>query len=365
MSSGLVPETLPKRLLEKFPEKFSEKLSVKMHIPDFKRKNAGLAINGLAAICLLFSSLASADSLSVGRDMIRNMSTAMQGLNYSGSFIYAHGDELESMQIFHSNVDGIEREKLISLNGEAREIVRNAESVICIWPGSKSVVVSETTPRTPFPAFEPYQLAQLEKLYAFNHVGMDRVAGRKVEVVDIKPLDSYRYGYQLWIDAETFLMLRSVMRDNSGAIVEQVMFTDVEYADDIPSSFFNPSTEGERQEWMVDFDKPLLPAEPISGIPGVDQLSVPAGFEVMSDKVLVLPGDSTVRRVMYSDGLASLSVFVAPSGGNTQNELLGISGMGAVHAYGVMEDKWHVTVVGEVPKPTVMMMGDSLKLAER
>lgn len=320
----------------------------------------------LVLLGLLVSSVSLADSPTGGRDMIRAMSTAMQGLNYSGSFIYAHDDELESMQIIHSNDNGIEREKLISLNGEAREIVRNAESVICIWPGSKSVAVSEATPRTPFPAFEPEQLEQLEKLYKFKHRGTDRVAGRDALVVDIKPLDSYRYGYRLWIDAETYLMLRSVMRDNSGNVIEQVMFTHVEYPESIQSSMFSPSAEGERQEWLVDFDKPLLPpAEPIEGIPGVDKLTVPAGFTLMSDKVLVLPENSSVRRVMYTDGLASLSVFVAPTGGNAQSELLGLSGMGAVHAYGVMHNNWHITVVGEVPKPTVMMMGESLTLAER
>lgn len=317
---------------------------------------------GLSCICLLFSSLTFADSVTVGRDLIRNMSSAMQGLSYSGSFVYAHGGELESMQIVHSNDNGVQRERLLSLNGEAREIVRNAGNVICIWPGSKSVAVSKASPRTPFPEFEPHQLAQLERLYVFKHKGMGRVAGREVEVVDIKPLDSYRYGYRLWIDAETFLMLRSVMRDNSGAIIEQVMFTEVEYSDNIPASAFNLSTEGERHEWMADLDKPLMPVEPITDIPGVEQLEIPDGFELMSDKVLMLPENSVVRRIMYTDGLASLSVYIAP-GGVAQNELQGLSGMGAVHAYGVTQDNWHVTVVGEVPKPAVMMMGDSLVLA--
>ncbi len=319
----------------------------------------------LALICLLFSSVSAAGSTSVGRDLIKKMSAAMQGLDYSGSFVYAHDGELESMRIFHSNENGIERERLVSLNGEAREILRNAESVVCIWPGSKSVAVSESTPRTPFPEFEPQEIAQLEKLYAFKHNGMDRVAGRKVEVVDIMPLDSYRYGYRLWIDAETFLMLRSVMSDNNGSIIEQVMFTEVEYSKNFPLSAFEASVSGQRQEWMLDIDKPLLPpAEPKADIPGIDELTLPDGFELMSDKVLVLPEDSVVRRIMYTDGLASMSVYVAPMGDDVQNELQGLTGMGAVHAYGVMQDKWHVTVVGEVPRPTVMMTGDSLQLAE-
>ncbi len=318
--------------------------------------------------CLTASSLGLADTGSAGRDLVRQMSMAMQTLNYDGSFVYAHDGELESMRITHSNSDGVERERLISLNGEAREIVRNAENVVCIWPGSKTVAVSKASPRSPFPEFEPRQLAELEKLYAFDHNGMDRVAGRIAEVVDIKPLDDYRYGYKLWIDSETHLMLRSVMSDNTGAIIEQVMFTQVEYPESIPASLFTTSTKGNRQEWVIDLDmeEPLIASPPPdSGIPGVAQLNLPDGFKLMSDKVVVLPEESVVRRIMYTDGLASLSVYVAEQGENSRNELVGLMGMGGVHAYGVTQEQWHVTVVGEVPKPTVMMTGDSLQLQEQ
>lgn len=319
----------------------------------------------VASLCLIVSTGSVADSVDSGRHLIGKMSLATQELNYSGSFVYSHGGELETMRIFHSNTNGIERERLLALNGEAREIIRDEESVVCIWPGTKTVAVSSVTPRTPFPEFEPDQIAQLEKLYSFDHLGMDRVAGRAVEVVDIKPLDEFRYGYRLWIDAETYLMLRSMMSDQRGAVIEQVMFTEIEYKEELSPNLFRASLEGEQQEWMADLDKPLIRKEPDTDIPGLDGLSMPDGFEMMSDKVVMLPEDSVVRRIMYTDGLASLSIYVAAAGSEAQHELQGLSGMGAVHAYGVVRDKWHVTVVGEVPQPTVVMMGDSLKLAQR
>ncbi len=319
----------------------------------------------LLGLCLLFSSVSHADSLSVGGDLIRKMSAAMQTLDYKGSFIYAHDGELESMQIFHSAADGVERERLISLNGEAKEIVRNEDSVVDVSPNRETVAVSRSTPRTPFPEFEPEQVAQLEKIYAFNYEGKDRVAGRQVDVIDIKPLDDYRYGYRLSIDSETFLLLRSIMKDNNGSIVEQVMFTEIEYTDNIPANTFLSSLEGERQTWQIKNQPASAPDDDEVDIPGIDQLNVPEGFEIMSDKVMMLRKNFVARRVMYTDGLASLSVYVSPTGENADNELQGLMGMGAVRAYGVMHDQWHVTVVGEVPKSTVMMIGDSMKLAEQ
>ncbi len=303
-----------------------------------------------------------------GRDWIEKMSSAMQNLTYTGTFVYMHDDDVEAMRIYHSKMDGIEHERLVSLNGEAREIIRNADSVVCIWPGSKSVIVSKTQPRTPFPQFDPEQLSLLELFYEFRKVGSARVAGRPVKVIDITPLDSYRYGYRLWVDASTFLLLRSAMSDSKGKIIEQVMFTNIKYPQNIPLEMFNASISGKKHEWLTDSSLTLPVAPKVNAdIPGVDQMSLPGGFELVSDKVTPVAGtEFTVRRQMYSDGLASLSVFIANAQDQSSGGILhGASSMGAVHAFGVQHDKWHATVVGEVPHVTVKMLAESLLFAAR
>ena len=328
------------------------------------RATARSELRAAAAATLLLISVPGvsvAEKAATGRELIENMSVAMQDLTYSGTFIYAHDGDVETMQIDHSKVDGIEYEKLFSLNGEAREIVRTAENVVCVWPGTKAVAVYKANPRTPFPEFDAEQLAVLAKWYQFERVGKDRVADRKANIVDIMPTDNYRYGYRLWVDAETSLILRSVMSDNDGRIIEQVMFTNIEYLDSIPLDQFQVSSSGDRMEWSLGADKPLYVTQPETDIPSIDGVTVPGGFDVVSDGVIELPSQSVVRRITYADGLASLSVYVAPTSG-TDSFLEGMGGMGAVHAYGVMKDKWHVTVVGEVPEVTVEMLGKTLKL---
>jgi len=303
--------------------------------------------------------------VSNARAAIERMSSAMQQLTYRGTFVYIHGDEVETMRIYHSKLNGAEYERLISLNGEAREIIRNADSVVCIWPGSKSVIVSKAQPRTPFPQFEPEQLRELEGYYRFSTMGYARVAGRKSQVIDITPLDAFRYGYRLWVDAETSLLLRSAMSSNSGRVIEQVMFTDVKYPKRIPLEMFKPSTQGTEHKWMTDAGVATAPMVAETAIPGIGQLDLPDGFSLVSDTSTPVAGtDFMSRRIMYSDGLASLSVFVADARDESAGGILhGSTSMGAVNAYGVMRDNWHATVVGEVPPETVKMLAESLLLA--
>lgn len=305
----------------------------------------------------------------LGRDWIEKMSRAMQDETYVGTFVYIHDAEVETMKIYHSKIDGVEHERLLSLNGEAREIIRDADSVVCIWPGTKSVIVNKSQPRTPFPQFDHSQLNALAEFYEFRKGRDARVAGRRTKVIDIVPLDNYRYGYRLWIDTETFLLIRSAMSDSTGRLVEQVMFTDISFPDMVPLEMFSASISGQRHEWMVDDEQsPIQPIEPIVGtdIPGVNDMLLPGGFELVSDKVTPVAGSmSAVRRLMYSDGLASLSVYITNANESAEGELNGATSMGAVNAFGVKHDSWHATVVGEVPHATVKMLAETMLIAAR
>jgi sigma-E factor negative regulatory protein RseB len=320
----------------------------------------GLGVAALAAIAVTTPAVADSDA----RGWIEKMSVAMQDLDYNGTFVYLHGGDIESMKIYHRKKDGIEHERLVSLNGEAREIIRNADDVICIWPGSKSVIVSKAKPRTPFPRFEPAQMQSLQSHYRFEELAPARIADRPARTIDISPLDEYRYGYRLWIDQETSLLLRSAMSDYTGAVLEQVMFTEIEVEESVPMEIFQVASTGKRYEWLAGTDlQERLQPEIETDIPSVKKMALPNGFELTGEQISPVAGSSKpARRLMYSDGLSSVSVFVAESGGEN-GDLLGTSTMGAVSAFGIDLGQWHATVVGEVPIHTVKMVGESIELA--
>lgn len=297
-------------------------------------------------------------------DRIERMSMAMQHLNYVGSFVYMHDNDVEAMRIYHSRIGNTEYERLVSLNGEAREIIRDEQSVTCIWPGSKSVIVNKSAPRTPFPKFEADQLKLMSKHYSFDEIaGRDRVAGRSTKRIDITPLDDYRYGYRFWVDEENDFLLRSAMVDGRGNIVEQVMFTDIEYPEHVSLEMLSASLTGRRHRWEIESSNDPMP-EIDDKLPPVATVVLPSGFESVSDVMVpVIGSGSPARRTMYSDGIASLSVYLTVFDSDDGGAALeGGSEMGGVHAYGVRMGDRHVTVVGEVPMDTVKMVGESIKL---
>lgn len=311
-----------------------------------------------AAILLLAASLpvAAADT---ARDWLQQMSHAMQSLNYEGTFVYIHGSDIESMRIIHGRDANGERERLVSLNGEAREIIRDDSNVTCIWPGSKSVIVSKSRPRTPFPALVDANLGDLNQHYDFSLAGDDRVAGMRAQVVEIMPRDKLRYGYRIWIDRDSHLLLRSELLDGMDEAIEQVMFTRLAVHDAIPSERFRPVLQGAGYTWHRDGE--LVPVSRQSG-PKWHFAELPPGFERLSSTLRPLrENGSPVHHVILSDGLASVSVYIEQGSAASAKQLEGGSSMGGVSAFGQAVGDLHVTAVGEVPLATVRAVSAAVR----
>ena len=313
----------------------------------------------LAATLALSPAASAAES---ARQWLDSMSDAMQSLNYEGTFVYIHGGDIESMRIVHSRDESGENERLVSLNGEAREIIRDDSEVVCIWPGSKSVIISKSRPRTPFPSLvQKLDLGGLDDVYHFALAGDDRVAGMIAKVVEIRPRDALRYGYRLWIDRDSRLLLRSDLLDVAGEPVEQLMFTEIRLLDAVPSERFRPLLQGAGYTWQREGE--LVPVSRQSR-PRWHFASLPPGFMQMSESLRPMGSSGkTVHHVILSDGLASVSVYIEPRSGDKPNikRLFGSSQMGGMHAYGLGRDGLHVTAVGEVPLATVRAVGEAVR----
>ncbi|HSH43098.1 MAG TPA: sigma-E factor regulatory protein RseB domain-containing protein, partial [Arenicellales bacterium] len=142
-------------------------------------------------------------------DWLERMSAAISDLNYRGTFVYQHNGKLEAMSVVHRGGED-SRQRLFALSGAAREVIRDQEGVICIFPDSKAVMVDRNLPRGPF-ATLPRDLEQLNHYYHFSLGGSERVLERHGRMVVIEPRDNYRYGYRFWLDREHALPLRSAL----------------------------------------------------------------------------------------------------------------------------------------------------------
>jgi len=313
------------------------------------------------AILLLanFSLTANAEQIDSDtvREWLSRVTAAGKQLNYEGTFIYRHGNEMEAVKIFHKADEQGEHERMISLTGSGREIIRNNKVVTCILPDSKSVVVDNHTPGTQLPSF-PSELDQLDAYYDFTFEGYERVASREARRVAIKPQDRFRYGYRLWIDDAFELLLRSELLDPEGNAVEQIMFTDIKLHESLDNDLLKPNISGREFTWVTDDEEKHnepMPAEPTWRVK-----NKPQGFMLAHHNMHNLPESNLpVEHLVYTDGLAWVSVYIEKLAAGADS-LQGATSMGAVNAYGRIIGKYHVTAVGEVPAMTVELLSNSV-----
>lgn len=296
---------------------------------------------------------------------LQRMNQALRHRNYVGTFVYVHGEHMESMRVFHraDTEGGIER--LIALSGPPREVIRDHHSVKCILPDSRMVLVERRYAAGRFPAALPASVpaARLAAYYEFKDLGDGRVADYPTKIIGIMPRDQYRYGYRLWLDTKTGMLLRSDLLDSSGHSVERVMFTSLRYPQVIPDAELRATEIGAGFVWNIQGDRePLSPAE--AGVRW-EATRLPPGFVLsLTDVQRVAGVPQPVRHLVFSDGLASVSVF-AETAQASRNALIGPSQMGAVNAFGRQVGDHHLTVVGDVPAPTVELIAESMRLVAR
>ena len=316
----------------------------------------------MALVVLATVPLARADNPQDARQWLERMSKAAQSLNYTGTFVYQNQGKLEAMQIVHARDSNGERERLMSLTGPRREVLRDRREVTCILGDRQAVQVNKSRPRTPFPFSLPTELMQLEKYYRFAVEGEDRVAGLKCRIVSVQPRDDLRYGRRLCVHEDSHLVLRSELTDPGGRVIEQVMFTSVKFPEHIDDTLLEADLNGANYTWQRE---PEQQPQPPVGDKATDSrwkvFQVPDGFLLTDHSWHHLSADEPgVEHWVYSDGLASVSVYVEASHGH--DSYSGVSHRGALNAFGTMVDDYYVTVVGEVPRRTVEMIGKSVRI---
>ena len=292
---------------------------------------------------------------------LERMSMASQSLNYSGTFVYQHQGNLEAMQIVHAMDDAGERERLLSLTGPKREVLRDNQIVTCILGDRQAVVVNKSQPRTPFPVSFPSELKELEKQYQFKVMGEDRVAGLTCRVVAVEPRDDFRYGRRLCVHDESHLLLRSELTGSGGEAIEQMMFTSVVFPDVIPQEDLLPDLGGADYTWQREPENQPEPGDDVADSRW-KVMQVPDGFMLTDHNWHQLSADEPgVEHWVYSDGLASVSVYIEKSQ-KDHDVYSGVTHRGALNAFGTMVSGYYVTVVGEVPRKTVELIGKSVRI---
>ena len=288
------------------------------------------------------------------KQWLERMTRALAEQNYEGFFFHVRDSRSERMRIIHRVDRGKVSERLVSLDGSGREIIRNATEVICYLPDRRTVLVEKRSERSDSSSLLgglPSYSESLETLYDIEKVGgVVKTLGRKTQIVSIQPRDQYRYGYRLWLDQETALPLKSQLCDRQGRVIEQILFSEVNLRDRISAEDLRPAVSGEGYRWLRQTTQPIV----VAGMTvGWSVIRLPAGFKLTERRVQAIAGSNApVRHLVFSDGLATVSVFIEPR--DTQSEPMhGLTRVGAAFAYSRYLDGNQVTALGEVPAATV------------
>jgi len=314
----------------------------------------------LTLLALFLTLNAQAGSDPTAKQLLERMIQAVHSLDYQGTFIHLHDNQLEAMHIVHAIKDGKLQERLISLNGAPREVIRDHTSVTCVMPETEQVSVDKRPLSGTFLALLPEELDQLDAYYVFKLLGKGRVAGRTAKVVAIIPKDGYRYGYRFFVDEQSALPLKSDLMNERGKAVEQTMFTQLEVGVAEVKELQDELLAAHRPFKVRTVDETKADAGRSPGATWeFDKL--PKGFHVNTRNLLPdTDSNQMIEHYVLSDGLASLSVFIeAP---DEEAALKGVSRLGAINAWGGEVAGYQVTAVGEVPAVTLLDVVDAMRL---
>jgi len=286
-------------------------------------------------------------------DWLQRMDQAAQTLNYQGDFVFLRGGQMRHMQVLHLVNESGAHVRITAVDGPPIEILAHGGQVSVTQqgrhkalPGSREVL---------FSAVLPQRLWALRELYTVSLGGTDRVANLSTQIVEVKPVDNFRFGFRLWAATDHGLLLKAVMLNHKGEAVEQYSFSRVELDPEVTVQFAMGAgtTNNTGNAEIIENGKNF------QHVPW-EVTEIPAGYALKSVSRYADEQQEWVDHLLFSDGLATISVFVEP----LRDDFVPPSrttNMGGVSAVTGEVSQSQVTVMGEVPAATLSLMLNSVK----
>jgi len=298
----------------------------------------------LVAVLSVCSASAFADL--APQEWLNRMGMAVKTTNYEGTVILIQDGSAEALRVVHTVKDGVVHEKVVAQEGNGLEIIRKGNEVHCILPDRQHVLVEEWDNQSTLFSTLPSSDVQFGSEYDVSIVRKERVAGREAMLLAIRPHDEYRYGHKIWLDYETGFPLQTQLI-SAGNAIEQVKFAEITLNEEIAASSLMPSMNTENFTWL---EQPS--SHKGSSVETTWQSdALPAGFRAVSTHEEAMnDGGEMVTHIMFSDGLANVSVFIAANSGKLES---GPARVGGSNSYSITQGDYEITGIGEVPAVTV------------
>jgi sigma-E factor negative regulatory protein RseB len=318
-------------------------------------------------LCLALSALggfgvAEADVKDDPRAWLDRMSTALSQMDYQGTFVYIQGNHVETMRITHVAGETGVRERLVSVSGAPRELIRDTDGVRWIRADDQSVMADPAFNR-PFFKRLPEELYDAgNPAYSLELGKTGRIAGHPARNLKVLPRDEFRYGYSLWLEAHSGLLLKWELIGQNNKSLAKLMFTNLLLGSEVDHRELKPAA-GHAGFRVVESALP----EAKGGLgrePAWQPANLPQGFRLTAHRMSAPEGGGKYEHLVYSDGLVAVSVYVENAGEDADHHA-GLKRHGTTHAYRLVRDDMRFTVVGEVPSATVKRIAQSMERVGR
>jgi len=311
----------------------------------------------LVGLLALVSGVAHAEAPAVdAADLLHRMAVAARELSYSGTYSYVRGDYSETTRVTHHGDSGGGVGHFETLSGKPREIVRVGQDVTWYMHDSRVVRSERQSFRRFFPELmPPERVRTISQFYEVTRGGTDRVAGIECINLQLTPKDAFRYRQNICVEPKTLLPLRATTVNERQDRLETFTFSQVQVPAKVEASDLRAKA-GDVTDWAQESAAQNI--DPASSAWFFREL--PAGFSVVSETQRSLPGrPAPVIHKVLSDGMVWVSVFIEPLT-NSPAMGRGLAQQGGASAYSRPVGNHHVTVVGLVPVPTLVLIGGAL-----
>ena len=328
-----------------------------------------LALAGVVCAATPAAWAQAADGVAQAREVrawLMRIHDAASHRNFQGTFVVSGGGAVSSARIAHYCEGPNQFERSESLDGQARLVFRHNDVVTTLWPAAHVATVEQRTLLVEFPALLQAGDDRIAEFYEVRPQGAERIAGFEANVLVVKPRDGYRYGYRLWAEQTTGLLLRADVLGERNEVLESSAFSDVAIGvKPQPESVLVPMKKLDAYR----VQRPLLTPTKLESegwvqrqtVPGFRQVScVKRPMETTVPLDQAAASDPQVLQTIYADGLTYVSVFIEPFNAQRHTRPM-LASVGPTQTLMQQQGDWWVTVVGDVPPATLKLFAKGLE----
>jgi sigma-E factor negative regulatory protein RseB len=292
-------------------------------------------------------------------DWLMRMHDASRQRAYTGTLVVSAGSSMSASRIWHVCDGNQQMERVDTLTGAPRSTIRRNNEVITFLPDSRTAHVEKREALGLFPELLRTPVNAIPEFYGVREAGTERVAGHLADVVEIVPRDALRFGYRIWSEKKTGLVVKLQTLGDQGAVLEQMAFSELQM--DAPVSMDKLSRQMNDTKGY-DVQRPSVRKTTLEK-EGWQMKDIVPGFLPMScqtrDTPAGGPGPAPLQCV-FSDGLASVSLFVEAFDAKRHGaEKSAVTG--ATYSLTRRIGNHWLTAMGEVPAPTLSRFAFALE----